>query len=179
MTKLTEGDHKSLGKAIGDVIEKLFNTSTVDTAEEVVAETVDLIEIADGAQAPWVIEAYKYEHFNEVDERAELEALMGINPDDSDGGVAWCAYFINSIMEKCGIKGTGSGMANSFANWGTECECRDGAIAVWEGHVGICMGDGVFGGNQGDQVRLNKNRAWFDKNKKLLGYRCPPGYTFV
>ena len=74
----------------------------------------------------------------------------------------------------------------SFAQgWGTPCDCVDGAIVVWDGgkipggHVGIVVGDGVFGGNQGDSVRLNLNRAWFDQNKTLIGYFCPPGYELL
>ena len=107
-----------------------------------------------------------------------LEPFLGVNPDDTDGGVAWCAAFIDAVMKAVGIEGTGSLAAISFSQgWGTPCKCIDGAIAVWEGHVGIVVGDGVFGGNQGDMCRLNKNRAWFDKNKRFVGYFYPPGYA--
>ena len=157
-------------------------TPDLDSAE-LVAETEELVEeiveITNGLDAPWVIEAYKWEGLNEVDDRDQLEPFLGMNPDDSDGGLAWCASFINSVMEAVEIIGTGSLLARSFMDWGTECECVDGALAVYEGHIGIVIGAGLLGGNQGDMVRLNKNRSWFDKNKKLLGFRCPPGYKFV
>ena len=142
----------------------------------------DVIIIEPGATIPWLVEAQKWEGMSEVFDQEELTEFLGVNPNDKDGGEAWCAHFINAVMRELGIEGTGSGAAVSFEHWGTPCECVDGAIAVYGpgkipgGHVGIVVGDGLFGGNQGDLARLNKNRAWFEQNKTLLGYRCPPGY---
>lgn len=175
-----------LGKAIREAFESTFgiDLSAKDfpcdqEAADLVNDTQNLIEIIDGLQAPWVLKAYEFEGLHEGDDREELEAFMGVNPDGEDGGVAWCAYFIEAVMKDCGIEGANSGLAADWIHWGTECECRDGAIAVWDGHIGIVVGDGVLGGNQGQMCRLNKNRSWFDKNRKLLGYRVPPGYVFA
>ena len=147
-------------------------------------EGKDVIVIADGDPIPWLVEAQRWEGKSEVFDQEELTEYLGVNPNDKDGGVSWCAYFVNAVMRECGIEGTGSGAAASFENWGTECGVVDGAIAVYGpgaipgGHVGFVVGNGLFGGNQGDSARLNRNRAWFDQNKTLIGYRCPPGYTF-
>lgn len=145
-----------------------------------------IIQIAPGDDIPWLIEARKWEGKSELFDQEELTAYLRVNPNDKDGGVPWCAYFINRVLEDCGIEGTGSGAAVSFSEgWGTPCDCVDGAIVVWGpgkikgGHVGIVVGDGVFGGNQGDCAQLNFNRAWFDQNKTLIGYFCPPGYELL
>jgi uncharacterized protein (TIGR02594 family) len=61
-------------------------------------------------------------------------------------GALWCARFMNMVLEKSGRRGTGSNMANSFANYGTRVSGpRVGAIAVMSrgkrgGHVGIVSG---------------------------------------
>ena len=178
---------EQLGKIIREIFQEVASgveitpdkvQMVVGDSPELVAETESLIEIIDGLQAPWVIEAYKWEGLHEGDDREELEAFMGVNPDGEEGGVAWCAYFIEAVMKACDIEGANSGLAADWATWGTECEARDGAIAVYDGHIGICIGDGIFGGNQGQMARLNKRRVWFDKNRTLLGYRCPPGFVF-
>lgn len=82
----------------------------------------------------------------------------------------WCAAFVNWCFERCGIAGTGSGWAQSFAVWGEPLEApRPGAVAVWSrgpaegdapvvtGHVAFVVGDQgddllVLGGNQSDCV---------------------------
>ena len=151
-----------------------------------VATAPRIIQIAPGDPIPWLIKARKWEGKSELFDQEELTAYLGVNPNDKDGGVPWCAYFINRVLEECGIEGTGSGAAVSFSEgWGTPCDCVDGAIVVWGpgkikgGHVGIVVGDGVFGGNQGDRAQLNFSRAWFDQNKTLIGYFCPPGYELL
>lgn len=153
---------------------------SVDTGES----EERLIAVGGGDPIPWLVEAQRWEGKSEVFDQEELTGYLGVNPNDKDGGVPWCAYFVNAVMRECGIEGTGSGAAASFENWGSECGVVDGAIAVYGpgaipgGHVGFVVGSGLFGGNQGDSARLNRNRGWFDQNKTLIGYRCPPGYRF-
>ena len=80
---------------------------------------------------------------------------------------AWCADFVNATLGQAGMKGTGSGMARSFLNWGQEVtQPQVGDVAVFTrgdpngpyGHVGFFAGynpDGtikLLGGNQGDSV---------------------------
>jgi len=61
-------------------------------------------------------------------------------------GALWCARFMNMVLEKSGRRGTGSNMANSFANYGSRVSGPQvGAIAVMSrgkrgGHVGIVSG---------------------------------------
>ena len=194
MTPLSDEQYIELGKhaetlihthnKLSDKLGKLQSVSLLPTPDEGQSGTSepDVIVIEPGDLIPWLTEAYKWDGFSEVFDQEELTAFLGVNPNDKDGGEAWCAYFINAVMRECGIEGTGSGAAVSFEHWGTPCECVDGAIAVYGpgklsgGHVGIVQGFGLFGGNQGDLARFNKNRAWFEQNKTLLGYRCPPGY---
>lgn len=55
----------------------------------------------------------------------------------------WCADFLNLVLEKSGMRGSGSSMARSFASYGTRLSGpKVGAIAVMArgkrgGHVGI------------------------------------------
>jgi uncharacterized protein (TIGR02594 family) len=76
----------------------------------------------------------------------------------------WCARFMNMVLERIGLKGTGSDMASSFASYGHRVSGPQiGAIAVMHrrggGHVGVVSGidaDGnpiVVSGNYGNRVR--------------------------
>lgn len=75
---------------------------------------------------------------------AQARRYIGSNP--TGMGALWCAQFMNMVLEKSGRRGTGSNMANSFANYGTRISGpRVGAIAVMSrggrgGHVGIVSG---------------------------------------
>jgi uncharacterized protein (TIGR02594 family) len=75
---------------------------------------------------------------------AQARAYIGTNP--TGMGALWCARFMNMVLEKSGRRGTGSNMANSFANYGSRVSGPQvGAIAVMSrgkrgGHVGIVSG---------------------------------------
>lgn len=92
--------------------------------------------------------------------------------------IAWCALFMNWILFKCGLKGTGSLSARSFLGIGVELHTPPevGDIAVfWRGspdspygHVTLYLNsilrDGVMfyrvlGGNQSDQVKISEMPA--------------------
>lgn len=76
----------------------------------------------------------------------------------------WCAYFMNFVERKAGRRGTGSGMARSYANYGRRVSNpRPGDIAVLRrrggGHVGYVMlvsGSKVtlISGNHGRKVGI-------------------------
>jgi uncharacterized protein (TIGR02594 family) len=74
----------------------------------------------------------------------QARQYLGTNP--TGMGALWCARFMNMVLEKSGRRGTGSNMANSFANYGTRVAGPQvGAIAVMSrgkrgGHVGIVSG---------------------------------------
>ena len=180
-----------------DSIDRLTNAIASGSAQSPVVVTpvesatfpvgtvvTELKVVSEGEDTPWYIEAMKWLHKNEIDDRDTLEPFLGINPDDSAGGLSWCAAFMNSALKSVGLVGTGSNMALSFSeDWGQQCKICDGAIVVFvesngrNGHVGIVCDDGVkiLGGNQGDMVRKN-NIAWYLSNRNLVGYFWPSEY---
>jgi uncharacterized protein (TIGR02594 family) len=94
---------------------------------------------------------------------AEARKYLGGNP--TGRGSLWCARFTNMVLQHSGYRGTGSDMANSFANYGQRVSGPQvGAIAVMTrgrrgGHVGIITGVDAKGnpimisGNNGNRVR--------------------------
>jgi uncharacterized protein (TIGR02594 family) len=102
-----------------------------------------------------------------------------------DGVVPWCAIFINAILARAGLPGTGNAMARGFVsdrkNFRVVERPAIGAIVVLSspsrgataGHVGFYAGeDGLFvhllGGNQDDEVSI----AAFRKDR-LVGIVWP------
>jgi uncharacterized protein (TIGR02594 family) len=94
---------------------------------------------------------------------AEARRYLGGNP--TGRGSLWCARFMNMVLQHSGYRGTGSDMANSFAQYGQRVSGPQvGAIAVMGrgrggGHVGIITGIDAKGnpimisGNNGNRVR--------------------------
>jgi uncharacterized protein (TIGR02594 family) len=94
---------------------------------------------------------------------SEARRYLGGNP--TGRGSLWCARFMNMVLQHSGYRGTGSDMANSFANYGQRVSGPQvGAIAVMSrgrrgGHVGIITGIDASGnpimisGNNGNRVR--------------------------
>lgn len=94
---------------------------------------------------------------------------------------AWCAAYVNAMLERAGHRGSRSLAARSFENWGVGLkEPALGCIATkkragssWQGHTGFVVGankDQVFllGGNQSDQVSV----AAF-KRSEIVSFRWP------
>lgn len=132
---------------------------------------------------PWLAEARSWVGKNEVDNREELEAYLKINPDGNRGGLPWCAAFMNSVLNACGIAGTGNNMARSFKDWGEDVQEADGVIAVFyndsdtRGHAGIICenGERLLGGNQGDSVKLN-NLPYYKETFDHTEFKWPKEY---
>jgi uncharacterized protein (TIGR02594 family) len=94
---------------------------------------------------------------------AQARRYLGGNP--TGRSRLWCARFMNMVLQHSGYRGTGSDMANSFANYGQRVSGPQvGAIAVMSrgrrgGHVGIITGIDAKGnpimisGNNGNRVR--------------------------
>lgn len=95
--------------------------------------------------------------------------------------VAWCAAFVNAMLERAGHRGSRSLAARSFEGWGVGLkEPALGCIATkkrgtssWQGHTFFVVGANgtqVFGlgGNQADAV----NVAAF-KRSDIVAYRWP------
>jgi uncharacterized protein (TIGR02594 family) len=94
---------------------------------------------------------------------------------------AWCAAYVNGVLERAGHRGSRSLAARSLENWGVGLkEPTLGCIATkkrgnstWQGHVFFVVGankDQVFGlgGNQADAV----NVATF-KRSEITAFRWP------
>ncbi|WP_110782598.1 TIGR02594 family protein [Rhodopseudomonas faecalis] len=75
---------------------------------------------------------------------AEARRHLGGNP--TGRSRLWCARFMNMVLERAGLRGTGSDMARSFASYGQRISGPQvGAIAVMSrgkrgGHVGVVSG---------------------------------------
>jgi uncharacterized protein (TIGR02594 family) len=93
---------------------------------------------------------------------AEARRYLGGNP--TSRGRLWCARFMNMVLERSGLHGTGSDLARSFASYGQRVSGPQvGAIAVMGrrggGHVGVVSGIDANGnpivvsGNNGNRVR--------------------------
>jgi uncharacterized protein (TIGR02594 family) len=93
---------------------------------------------------------------------AEARRYIGGNP--TGRASLWCARFMNMVLQRSGLKGTGSDMASSFANYGHRVSGPQvGSIAVMYrrggGHVGVVSGIDANGnpilvsGNYGNRVR--------------------------
>ena len=97
-----------------------------------------------------------------------------------DDDTAWCAAFLNWVLLRSGLQGSGSLLARSFLNIGFETkEPKLGDIAVfWRininsifGHCGLYIAEnekGIFvlGGNEDGQVKIKAYPKW-----QLLAYR--------
>lgn len=93
---------------------------------------------------------------------AEARRYIGGNP--TGRSRLWCARFMNMVLQKVGLRGTGSDMARSFASYGHRVSGPQvGAIAVMSrgrrgGHVGVVSGIDkkgnpiVVSGNHGRRV---------------------------
>ncbi|QCI65647.1 TIGR02594 family protein [Phreatobacter stygius] len=116
----------------------------------------------------------------------EYRKLSGINLPGDDGAVPWCAIFVNAMLAKAGVAGSGSGMARSFTsspNFERLAAPVVGCITVFSstrgpasGHVNIYTAEnGIMfqgiGGNQNDEVSI----SMFPKSK-LVGHFWPKGH---
>ncbi len=93
---------------------------------------------------------------------ANARRYLGGNP--TGRSRLWCARFMNMVLERSGMRGSGSDMARSFASYGTRVSGPQvGAIAVMSrgrrgGHVGVVSGIDASGnpivisGNHGRRV---------------------------
>lgn len=98
-----------------------------------------------------------------------------------EDSVAWCAGFVNAMLERAGRRGSRSLAARSFEGWGIGLKAPAlGAIGVkkrsnssWQGHTGFVVGANdkqvfLLGGNQGDRVSV----AAFPRSE-FTGFRWP------
>jgi uncharacterized protein (TIGR02594 family) len=106
----------------------------------------------------------------------------GTNLEGFDDKVSWCSSFVHWCLAGAGMRGTGSGLARSWLDWGIELEApKTGCIVVltrddplsWKGHVGFFLHADearihLLGGNQ-----LGAVREHHYPRGAVLGYRWP------
>jgi uncharacterized protein (TIGR02594 family) len=110
---------------------------------------------------------------------AEARRYIGGNP--TGRGRLWCARFMNMVLQRTGLRGTGSDMARSFASYGHRVSGPQvGAIAVMGrrggGHVGVVSGIDASGnpivvsGNHGHRVAESVY-----SRRRIYAYVMPTG----
>jgi len=100
-------------------------------------------------------------------------------PDNKNDEPFWCSTFVNWCMKQAHLNGTNRAMARSWLHWGEKlANPRFGCVVVFKrppsttaGHVGFYIGETptgiqVFGGNQGDEVKISPY-----SKQRVLGYR--------
>jgi uncharacterized protein (TIGR02594 family) len=139
---------------------------------------------SDVVEAPWMVLARAQLGLKEVPGSGSSADIIDFYkeagvPQKADS-VPWCAAFVGAMLKRAGYKGTGSLMARSYLNWGSElAKPRTGCVAVFKrgaapaGHVAFVEewstnSVKVLGGNQSDAVTVaSYSRA------SLLGFRWP------
>ena len=129
--------------------------------------------------------ASRYDGFTAQKNRQELKIFLS-KPFDTDVDpmrIAWCAAFVNAVLQKSGYDTTDSLMARSFLNYGHKTkQPQEGDIVILTrgrsrstGHVGFFLGYDetrqyvkVLGGNQGKMVTV----AYYPASS-VLGFRKP------
>lgn len=134
---------------------------------------------------PWMDRAWSHIGLRETKGKAATPAIVEMYAKTGHAQIVsdevpWCAAFVGACLADAGLPNTGSLMARSYLNYGTEIdEPRVGAIAVFKrgappaGHVAFVTGWSsgsirVIGGNQGNAV----SEATFSTSE-LLGLRWP------
>jgi uncharacterized protein (TIGR02594 family) len=108
--------------------------------------------IATGSAADAVDSALQLEGLHEVRDRATIRHYLRTGGADLDPATtAWCAAMVNASLQRQGIQGSGSAVANSFQRWGQAVhgDVRRGDVMVLPhgrgpnqagGHVGLATG---------------------------------------
>lgn len=132
-------------------------------------------------QAEWPVQydtthihsvASRFVGLHERSHRSTLRQVVNVDP----ARTPWCAAFVNAMLNRSGIQGTGSNQARSFLRYGVATNApRKGDIVVLGRHVGFYEGHvtrngrtyvAVLGGNQGNSVRTSYFPA-----SRVLSYR--------
>ena len=122
---------------------------------------------------PWMKLAEKQLGVNEKDHPGLIREYHKIGGKLNAGGeTPWCASFIGWVLEKCGLKGSGSAAAISYAKYGQPLDKSKpipyGAIMVIKfgkgNHVAFCAADQgskvtMLGGNQSSKKNGNQRNG--------------------
>lgn len=132
----------------------------------------------------WVLLAESHVGVKEVLGATHNPVIVQMWKDIRRGGIKddetpWCAAFVGSMLERCGIQSTRFESAKSYLTWGLPLDAPAyGCIVVFSrdggGHVGFVVGQDkagnllVLGGNQGDAVNVKAFAL-----SRVSGYRWP------
>jgi uncharacterized protein (TIGR02594 family) len=141
----------------------------------------------------WLVNAEKYLGVTEIKGTEHNKQILFFFKNAGvgwfkDDETPWCAAFISSCLQECGIPNPQTARALDFLKYGEVLNFpHDGAIAVMQrrnakgkivgGHVGLVKGrlsDGrilILGANQNDSVCY----AAFNENDRGIVYRWPHG----
>ena len=123
------------------------------------------------SKLPWIDKAYSFlgtkEGPGEKDNPTVLAMYRDVgHPEVKHDAIPWCAAYVGAMLERCGIKSTGTLWALDYLKWGHSLGAPYvGAIGVKKrqggGHVFFVVGyDDAYvyalGGNQGDSVCVVK-----------------------
>ena len=134
----------------------------------------------------WVLQAENNIGVKEVKGATHNPVIVQYWKDIRRGGIKddetpWCAAFVGSMLERCGIQSTRFESAKSYLSWGEKLDRPVyGCVVVFSrdggGHVGFVVGKDiagnllVLGGNQGDAVNVKAFPL-----SRVTGYLWPEG----
>lgn len=171
------------GDGIINAREELFADITPENAPEAIEEAnaADPVATAKASTPAEFAKSYLGQT-EEANHTTLTKFIQAVNPSMDDvRDTAWCAGFVNAVLNEAGQETTRSLKARDFMNWGEAVDDpQEGDVVVlwresrdsWKGHVGFFSGyddNGdikVLGGNQGDSVSIKS----YSKNR-LLGFR--------
>ena len=159
-------------------------SGAVNKGKEVVNDVLSNVGIGTGGtptaaspggsgSTPWMKLAEKQLGVNEKDHPGLIREYHKIGGKLNAGGeTPWCASFIGWVLEKCGLKGSGSAAAISYAKYGQPLDKSKpipyGAIMVIKfgkgNHVAFCAADQgskvtMLGGNQSSKKNGNQRNG--------------------
>lgn len=159
-------------------------------------EAPSAVPLGGKGATPWMTLAEKQLGVNEKDHPALIREYHKLGGKLNAGGeTPWCASFIGWVLEKCGLKGSGSAAAISYAKYGQPLDKGKpipyGAIMVIKfgkgNHVAFCAADKgskvtMLGGNQsskkgGDQRNGGEVTLSTIPKANVYAVVYPSGYT--
>ncbi len=144
------------------------NGETVEACNSVFITVDPCLPLPGETEPPWITEARTYLglHESDAEQRAELEKLLNLNPEET----SWCGAFAGSILQKRGLAVPDNPLSSrSYRTWGKPCRKIHGAIVVFGpgtisgGHVGFIVETTpgnfeILGGNQSGAVIVGSLR---------------------
>ena len=182
-------------KAAANLQKEYTSSNSTNGRKEIDSKTVYEGKGASNSSVPWMDIAKSLIGRNEKDDAALIREMHNTtNCKGCDGRVPWCASFVNYVLLKAGIKGTGSAGAISYKDYGNAAQPGTfpyGAILVIRfgkgNHVSFCAGtDGdrvlSLGGNQsskkkGDQRNGGEVTISRIPKGNVIAVRLPVGYN--